>query len=197
MFKLFQLGKWHFIAILASALLSLAPEASAKKAEVRWNSESDLFTVQAQNETVKSVFDYIEKNSDYIFIYDDAVNSVLAKKVSVSVEGKKIEDILKTVCSQASLNYSISGRQVAIWPLGQSAPAFQGNVKVYGTVLDEAGLPLIGAAVMVKGTNKGVITDLDGKYELTVPAGSTLAVSYTGYLTYEVVAKNGGGRNQF
>ncbi len=190
MSKLFQLSKWHLIAIFASTLLSLAPSASARKAVVVWNSESDLFTVQSQDETVKSILTYIENNSDYIFIYDEAVNSVLTKKVSVAVDGKNIEDVLKAVCSQASLNYSISGRQVAIWPVGQSAPAV-GDVKVHGTVVDEGGLPLIGAAVMVKGTSKGEITDLDGNYSITVPAGATLEISYTGYLTQEVTARGG------
>ncbi len=190
MFKLFQLGKWHLIAIFASALLSLAPEASAKKTDIIWDNESGLFMVQ--DETVKSVLNYIENNSDYIFIYDNAVNSLLSQKVSVSVEGRKIEDVLKAVCTQASLSYSISGRQVAIWPAGQPEPALK-DVKVHGTVVDESGYPLIGAAVMVKGTTVGVITDLDGRYSITAPAGTTLEVSYTGYLTFETAAPNGGG----
>ncbi len=190
MFKLFQLGKWHLIAIFASALLSLAPEASAKKTDIIWDNESGIFMVQ--DETVKSVLNYIENNSDYIFIYDNAVNSMLSQKVSVSVEGRKIEDVLKAVCTQASLSYSISGRQVAIWPAGQPEPVLK-DVKIHGTVIDESGYPLIGAAVMVKGTTTGVITDLDGKYSITAPAGATLEVSYTGYVNFEMAAPFGGG----
>lgn len=58
---------------------------------------------------------------------------------------------------------------------------------VSGTVTDEGGEPLIGASILVKGTSSGTVTDLDGKYELSVPDGSTtLIVSYTGFATQEV-----------
>ncbi len=62
-----------------------------------------------------------------------------------------------------------------------------GSVRIIsGQVLDESGEPLIGAAVMVKGTTIGTISDIDGKYSLTLPnqAGSVL-VTYVGYETKE------------
>ncbi len=59
---------------------------------------------------------------------------------------------------------------------------------VGGTVLDENGEPVIGATVSVKGTNLVTITDIDGRFELKVPNGSILSVSYLGYTTAEVPA---------
>lgn len=59
---------------------------------------------------------------------------------------------------------------------------------VGGTVLDENGEPVIGATVSVKGTNLVTVTDIDGRFELKVPNGSTLSVSYLGYTTAEVPA---------
>lgn len=59
---------------------------------------------------------------------------------------------------------------------------------VGGTVLDENGEPVIGATVTVKGTNLVTVTDIDGRFELKVPNGSTLSVSYLGYTTAEVPA---------
>lgn len=59
---------------------------------------------------------------------------------------------------------------------------------VGGTVLDENGEPVIGATVTVKGTNLVTVTDIDGRFELKVPNGSILSVSYLGYTTAEVPA---------
>lgn len=59
---------------------------------------------------------------------------------------------------------------------------------VGGTVLDENGEPVIGATVTVKGTNLVTVTDIDGHFELKVPNGSILSVSYLGYTTAEVPA---------
>lgn len=60
------------------------------------------------------------------------------------------------------------------------------QVRVQGTVVDEAGEPIIGATVLVKGTNQGTVTDVDGSFTLTAPADGTLVVSYVGYATKEV-----------
>lgn len=63
----------------------------------------------------------------------------------------------------------------------------QKTSSVSGLVKDELGEPLIGANVMVKGTTTGVITDIDGKFILSVPANAhTLTVSYVGYLSKDV-----------
>lgn len=58
--------------------------------------------------------------------------------------------------------------------------------KATGTVTDSNGEPLIGATVMLKGTKKGAATDLDGKFAIDAPVGSTLVISYVGSKTQEV-----------
>lgn len=60
------------------------------------------------------------------------------------------------------------------------------NNKVTGVVKDANGEPLIGATVMVKGTSRGTATDVDGRYSINAPAGSTLVVSYIGSKPMEV-----------
>ncbi|MBQ6953953.1 MAG: TonB-dependent receptor [Bacteroidales bacterium] len=57
--------------------------------------------------------------------------------------------------------------------------------KVKGTVSDDLG-PAIGVSVVEKGTSNGVITDLDGNYEITVKPGATLVFSSIGYATQEI-----------
>lgn len=63
------------------------------------------------------------------------------------------------------------------------------QLTVKGTVKDQAGEPVIGANVLVKGATQGVITDLDGRFELKAAMNSVLVVSYVGYLPQEVPVK--------
>ncbi len=71
-----------------------------------------------------------------------------------------------------------------------SVTALAQNITVNGVVSDTSGNPVPGAGVFVQGTNKGVATDFDGKYTLSVPAEATLVVSSVGYAT-QTVAVNG------
>ena len=57
--------------------------------------------------------------------------------------------------------------------------------KVTGNVSDAQG-PAIGVSVVEKGTNNGVITDIDGNYAITVKPGATLVFSSIGYATQEI-----------
>lgn len=72
-----------------------------------------------------------------------------------------------------------------------AAMAVQQQNTVSGVVYDETGEPLIGASVMVKGTQTGTATDMDGKFSLNAKPGTTLVVSYMGYLTQEVKTGRG------
>lgn len=61
-------------------------------------------------------------------------------------------------------------------------------ITISGLVVDAAGEPIIGASVVEKGTTNGGITDLDGKFTLTITPGATLKISFVGYQTQEVKA---------
>ncbi|MDH6356602.1 TonB-dependent receptor [Parabacteroides sp. PF5-9] len=68
----------------------------------------------------------------------------------------------------------------------------QSSVKVSGVVSSETdGYPLIGVNVVQKGTTNGSITDIDGKYEITVPVGAQLEFSYIGFLSQAVNVVSG------
>ena len=63
----------------------------------------------------------------------------------------------------------------------------QAQRTVTGTITDDTGDALIGASVLAEGTSTGTITDLDGKFSLVVPEGTTnLVYSYTGYATQTI-----------
>lgn len=69
---------------------------------------------------------------------------------------------------------------------GSFAVEQQSN-KVIGTVKDAFG-PVIGASIVEKGTGNGVVTDLDGRFSLSVKPGATLIISFVGYRQQEVKA---------
>ncbi len=69
-----------------------------------------------------------------------------------------------------------------------SVSTYAQSITVVGNVKDATGEPVIGANVLVKGTATGIITDLDGKFQLQAPQGATLVVSFVGYLSTEVKA---------
>lgn len=61
-------------------------------------------------------------------------------------------------------------------------------VTVSGVVVDSQGEPVIGASVVEKGTTNGIVTNIDGKFTISVKAGATLQISFVGYKTQEVKA---------
>ncbi|MBR5846069.1 MAG: SusC/RagA family TonB-linked outer membrane protein [Rikenellaceae bacterium] len=67
----------------------------------------------------------------------------------------------------------------------------QKSVKISGTVKDAAGEGVIGATVLQKGSSNATATGIGGSFELTVPEGATLVVTYIGYQAQEVKAAQG------
>ena len=64
----------------------------------------------------------------------------------------------------------------------------QQTTKIKGTVVDNTGLSVIGASVMVKGTTVGTMTDFDGNFELDAKPGDMLEISFVGYKTVTIKA---------
>lgn len=60
------------------------------------------------------------------------------------------------------------------------------NHQVSGTVADPSGEPLIGVGIVIKGTTTGTMTDVDGTFSLSVPAGAVLEISSIGYASQEI-----------
>ena len=58
-----------------------------------------------------------------------------------------------------------------------------------GLVTDEQGEPIIGAVIVIAGSQKGVVSDMDGKFMLSAPKDATLEVGYVGYAWAKVKAE--------
>ena len=83
--------------------------------------------------------------------------------------------------------HSIIKLYLVLWAFILALPAIAQNVRTYqGVVLDEAGIPVIGATVKVADTATGTITDMDGKFTLEVPSGKQVEISYIGYIPQKI-----------
>ena len=75
------------------------------------------------------------------------------------------------------LSYMVMAFLLMLIPAGVFA---QNSISVSGIVMDDTNEPVIGAAVMVKGTTIGLITDIDGRYTISTPADGILNFPYAG-----------------
>ena len=146
------------------------------------------FSIRANNKSVKEVLEYIKKNSEFVFLYSQDLLPILQKKVSFSVENRKIEIILEMLCKETGLKYTINDRQITLFKAveEEKTPQQKRQIKVTGQVIDETGISVPGANIKVKNTDTGTITDLDGKFSITTSESAILVVSFIGYKASEI-----------
>lgn len=104
------------------------------------------------------------------------------RQVSLNAKDASIKEVLNQLLS--SNNYRIENYKIVLL-----ADKPQQEGKITGKVLDETGLPIIGANVIDKKTNSGTITDLDGKFTIDAPQNAVLTVSFIGYISQEIHLK--------
>lgn len=137
--------------------------------------------------TLGKVIEQIKSQSSYNFFYDDKLASLAVENVQLS--NASIEQVLNTVLNGKNVSFKIKGGVVYLSENKQTPK--NGNQqgkerKITGRVSDDMG-PLIGVNVLVKGTNVGAITDMDGNFTLvTTEANPVLQISYIGYTTQEI-----------
>lgn len=140
--------------------------------------------ISMSNVTIEQVLNSIEENSEYVFLYND---KTIRKDriVSVNNNSDDITDILTDIFQGTNVAYTIVDKQI-ILSTSKINVAQQNSLKVSGIVRDAQGDPLIGVNVKVKGSNSGTITDLDGRFSLSVEKGDVLEFSYVGHSTKTV-----------
>ena len=153
-----------------------------------------MLTVQMNGKSIKDVFSYIEKNSEFIFIYHGS-NINLNRKVNVDVTNRSVDKILQQMFDGTDVEYFINDRQIIVRKkqvAEKTVPMIQQEKKitVMGNVKDENGEPLIGVNVVVRGTMIGCVTDIDGNFSLAdVSENAVISISYIGYQTQDIPVK--------
>ncbi len=133
--------------------------------------------------SVEDVINQIEAQTNYRFLLNKERVDV-TRKVTVNMRDKDIAEVLKQLFSGSDVAFSIEGDQVVLTRKASGASAQA--VRISGTVQDQGGNPVIGAYVTVKNNHIGTVTNIKGRFELDVPAGTVIVVSYLGYASKEI-----------
>lgn len=157
-------------------------------------------TLNVRNTNIKDILNKIESQTSYLFVERGKVN--LNRKVSVNVKNASLTKVLRNVLLKNGYSYKIQGHHIIISPQPtKTKPQTSANgihintpsKKITGKVVDSAtGDPIVGATILIDGTVKGVITDINGNYAINAPIGSTLIFRYIGY---DEIEKEVGDRN--
>lgn len=193
--------------VSASVMRALKPESIAGVSVLKDKSATAIYGERAKHGVVvitlkesDSAIDMPEKKPEgagkdgkdidlsKVEVFIDGVKVDLQeKKLDELVPSDKIENIKVDKASDGKGKIYITikkGEKV------HNLYAVQGNMKVEGKVVDEKGEPIIGATVLIEGTNRGSVTDIDGKFVLSVPdKHAVLVISYIGMATVKVTAQ--------
>jgi outer membrane receptor protein involved in Fe transport len=91
----------------------------------------------------------------------------------------------------------LKGAFLSLLMLGVSLSILQAQGQLQGTIVNQQGEELIGANIFVKSLNTGTVTDFDGRYDFSLPAGEhILSISYTGYVPQELTVQVVDGQKQ-
>jgi TonB-linked SusC/RagA family outer membrane protein len=144
--------------------------------------------LQKTKMTVQNLIQAIEHQTNMSVDYgQNAID--LNKVVQLNSKTPSLQDALKQMLMGTGLEYQISTRHIVLTqasaPQAPQRAEKPQSKQVKGRVTDNAGEPLIGVSVKVKGTNNAVVTDLDGNFSINANDKDVLEFSYIGYMPQE------------
>lgn len=152
------------------------------------NSQNMRVTLNQQEVQLDKVLNEIEKQTDYLFVYDKKVDT--ERKVSVNVnKTPPLNVVLTQLFNGTNIKFVTEGSYIILSADGKARlqDIVQQNRKITGTVKEQNGDPIVGASVAIKGTTIGVMTDIDGNFSLTVPSNAkVISISFMGMKAQEV-----------
>lgn len=157
------------------------------------HAQGQTVTVNLKKASLQQVFKAIEKQTSYRFSYR---NEVIDRRADINIHHTNVpvNRVLDDAFKGRNLTYSIvSPQSIVVTDRSEKAQVKQRETttgKITGVVRDEAGEPIIGATVKVKGSSMGVVTDLDGKFEINSEVGTPLVITYVGFADHELAANH-------
>lgn len=150
-------------------------------------SQTTKFSLNLQETTLSQILEEIENQSNFRFLYnDDLLEDKSYPRISYS--DKTIDEILTEVLDGSGNNYAVLDNNLIV-----ITPAYDGDQskQVRGVITTEDGEPLPGVTVVIKGTNKGTVSDVDGKYTLEkISDDAVLVFSFVGMKSQEILLGN-------
>ena len=177
--------KQLFMPFCLLVLMLCGGQAAAQERKTR-------VTLQGTQTELTEFIRQIESQTNYHFVPNPDID--LSRLVDIHVTDCPLEEALGKLFAGTNISYQIKPNGVIL--LSPSARPSYGPASVRGVVTDVTGMPVIGASVLVKGTTVGVSTDVDGAYELQIPASDTPAVLVVNFLGYEPVEMAVGNRSE-
>ncbi len=179
--KSFLMMKMVLLLLVASAL---HVQAADKK-----------MSISKTNAPLKEIFNTIEKQSAYLFMYETGILTP-EMKATVHVRNAEIATIMDECLKRTSLIYTIVGKNILLKEKQAKFASFQQilqeevsvNRTLTGIVTDDNGKPLDGASVFVKSNQKiGTTTNKEGKFTIYIPSDAkVLVVNFIGYKSVEI-----------
>ena len=152
-------------------------------------SQKTRLDINLSNTTIKSLFEYIEQNSEFVFLYrNDDLNT--SRKVDIDLKDASINQILDEALKNEKVVYDVYERQIVIrksdeQSVGQSQQSKKKEIS--GTVRDSKGLALPGVSIMSKGTTNGTVTDVEGNFKISVDTDvKALTFSFVGMKAQDI-----------
>jgi len=153
-------------------------------------SQNGRFNLNAKSISVKEVLEQIEHESEFRFFYDEAKLN-LNSRMDFEVINGTINEILDQISEETGLRYKIMDNNFIVLKGPEDPGNFQmiqQKNRISGKVTDGQGEALPGVTVVVKGTNTGIITDLNGRYSLAdIPNNAVLQFSFVGMKPREIL----------
>jgi TonB-linked SusC/RagA family outer membrane protein len=140
-------------------------------------------SLQVSNLTVRETLKQIEEKTDYRFFYSNDL-VFLDKKVTLNVNNVTIDEALTRLFQGSEVSYRIEENNMVVIALKDRLTQ---GIPIDGVVLDESREPLSGVSVSVKGARTAVLTDVNGRYNITVPGSDAVLVySFLGFAPQEI-----------
>ena len=126
-------------------------------------------TIRMEKVRMEQVMNEIERQTKYLF--GSAENVDVKRIVTVQVVNRPLQEALDAMLRGTNVSYTVQGSNIVL-KNGRSEAEAKKPAVISGVVRDAAGNPVVGAAVVVKGTTIGISTDSEGRFSLQVPPPS-------------------------
>ena len=136
--------------------------------------------------TLLEIFESIEKQTPYRFIYDTQISNTKST-YTYAIGETNLKKVLDILSKDGDVTFNVVSRSISVTKRAETLEKASIQNSINGTVTDENGDPLPGATVLIKGTNSGTTTDFDGNFSLNLEGqGDILVITYIGYTTQEL-----------
>ena len=153
--------------------------------------QNQLITIAGKNITLLKAFDAIESQTQLSITYSRTKIDV-NRTLSVDFKKQKLSIVLDKLLAGTGFTYKIEKGYIVLVPVPVKQEQTEAtSKKIQGVIVDTNGDPVIGASIQEKGVaGKGTVSDLDGKFNLSVASNAVLLISYIGFQSLEVKVGN-------